>query len=126
MLSLMPAKAPVLYPSQSKLLKELGQRLREARLRRRLSVSLVAERADVSRPTLNKVEQGNPSVTMGTYLRVMTVLGLENDLLLLAADDLVGRRLLDAQLGTPRRAPKRSSAPSSGKGNAVDSMQDAP
>lgn len=114
----MPAKAPSLYPSQAKLLREFGQRLREARLRRRFSVSLVASRVDVSRPTLNKIEQGDPTVTMGTYLRVLCVLGLENDMVLLAADDAVGRRLQDAELATPRRAPKTkqggSTSPASG------------
>lgn len=103
----MPAKAPALYPSQSRLMVALGQRLREARLRRRFTVTQVAERASVSRPTLNKVEQGDPAVTMGTYLRVLAVLGLEKDLDLVAAQDPVGRRLQDAELGVPRRAPKR-------------------
>lgn len=111
MLSVMPAKAAILYPSQSKLLRELGTRLREARLRRRFSVTLVAERADVSRPTLNKVEAGDPAVTMGTYLRVLAVLGLDKDIASLAAEDPVGRRLQDAELATPRRAPKRKHAP---------------
>jgi hypothetical protein len=91
MISVMPAKAPPLYPSQSRLLRALGPRLREA----------------VSRPTLNKVEQGDASVTMGTYLRVLVVLGLENDMDLLAGEDPVGRRLQDAELSVPRRAPKR-------------------
>ena len=107
MISLMPSKAPSLYPAQSRLLRALGQRLREARLRRRFSVVQVAERASVSRPTLNKVEQGDAAVTMGTYLRVLVVLGLEKDIDLLAAEDPVGRRLQDAELGVPRRAPKR-------------------
>ena len=107
MVTVMPAKAPSLYPSQDRLLRALGVRLREARLRRRFTVVQVAERAAVSRPTLNKVEQGDPSVTLGTYLRVLTVLGLEGDLGLLAAADPVGRRLQDAELTTPRRAPKR-------------------
>lgn len=107
MLSVMPAKAPSVYPSQLRLLRELGLRLREARLRRRLSVSQVAERTEVSRPTLNKVEKGNPGVTIGTYLRVLTVLGLEKDLEHIAAQDPVGRRIQDAGLAVPRRAPKR-------------------
>lgn len=107
MVSLMPSKAPILYPSQTQLLKGLGERLRDARLRRRFSVCLVAQRADVSRPTLNKVEQGDPSVTIGTYLRVLSVLGLEKDIAQVAADDRVGRRLQDAALRVPRRAPKR-------------------
>ena len=107
MLTFMPAKAPPLYPAQARLLRSLGLRLREARLRRRFTVTQVAERASVSRPTLNKVEQGDAAVTMGTYLRVLAVLSLDKDLDLLAADDLVGRRLQDAELGVPRRAPKR-------------------
>ncbi len=107
MISFMPAKAPALYPNQSRLMRELGFRLREARLRRRLSVSQVAQRTEVSRPTLNKVEKGDPAVTMGTYLRVLTVFGMEKDIALLAAEDPVGRRLQDAELTVPRRAPKR-------------------
>ena len=107
MFSVMPAKAPALYPSQDRLLRALGARLRQARLRRRFTVVQVAERAAVSRPTINKVEQGDATVTLGTYLRVLTVLGLEGDLDLLAAADPVGRRLQDAELTVPRRAPKR-------------------
>lgn len=103
----MPAKAPALYPEQTKLLKGLGERLRDARLRRHFSVSLVAQRAGVSRPTINKAEQGDPSVTLGTYLRVLSVLGLEKDIALVAADDQLGRRLQDAALRVPRRAPKK-------------------
>ncbi len=103
----MPAKAPALYPAQTKLRKHRGERLRDARRRRRFSGSLVAQRADVSRPTLNKVEQGDPAVTLGTYLRILSVLGLEKDLAQVAADDLLGRRLQDAALHVPRRAPKK-------------------
>jgi hypothetical protein len=55
-----------------------------------------------------KVEAGDPAVTMGTYLRVMAVLGLERDIALVAAEDTVGRRLQDAGLATRRRAPKRA------------------
>lgn len=108
MVYVMPSKPPLLYPGQQRLVLALGQRLREARLRRRLSASQVAERAAVSRPTLSKVEQGDPAVTLGTYLRVLVTLGLDKDLELVAAQDPVGRRLQDAGLETPRRAPKRS------------------
>lgn len=53
-------------------------------------------------------------MSLGTYLRVMAVLGLENDIALVAADDIVGRRLQDAQQAVPRRAPrsKRTTEPS--------------
>ena len=106
--SIMPSRPPTLYPPQTKLLTELGQRLREARLRRRFSSAVVAERAGVSRPTVTRVEAGDPAVTIGTWLRVLAVLGLERDLSLVAADDALGRRLQDAGLPTRRRAPKRA------------------
>lgn len=107
MLSIMPAKPPIQYPTQSKLLRALGERIRLARLRRKFSASLVAERAGVTRPTLTKVEQGDPAVTMGTYLRVLAVLGLDKDIEQVAADDVLGKKLQDAGMATPRRAPKR-------------------
>lgn len=106
MISVMPSPSPLLYPRQAKLLTELGERLRAARLRRRYTASLVAERADISRQTLTKVERGDPSVTLGTYMRVLVVVGLEGDLALVAKDDVVGRRLQDAGLETPKRVRK--------------------
>lgn len=106
MIVTMPTPPPTLYPNQARILRELGVRLREARLRRRFSVRIVAERADVSRQTLYNVESGGPAVSLGTYLRVLAVLGMEKDLALVAAEDPVGRRLQDAQLSIPRRAPK--------------------
>ena len=99
----MPAQASIRHPSHAKLLSELGERLRLARLRRKFTVSLVAQRAEISRPTLNKVEKGDPSVTLGTYLQVLTVLGLETDLGKLAGEDVLGRALQDAELRQPRK-----------------------
>ena len=106
MVSIVPSPSPILYPRQAKLLTELGERLRAARLRRRFTASLVAERADISRQTLTKVEQGDPSVTLGTYMRVLVAVGLDGDIALVAKDDIVGRRLQDAELGTPKRVRK--------------------
>jgi transcriptional regulator with XRE-family HTH domain len=94
----MPSKPPLAFPSESKLLVALGERLRLARLRRRLSTSTVAERCGISRPTLAKAERGSPSVTLGTYLRVLSVYGLEDDLTAVAGDDVLGRRLQDLAL----------------------------
>ena len=99
----MPSKAPLAFPSESKLLADLGERLRLARLRRRLTAITVSQRADISRPTLAKAERGDPSVTLGTYLRVLAVYGLENDLVAIAGDDLLGRRLQDLALPAPRK-----------------------
>ena len=107
MISVMPAKSPTLYPSSQRLLLALGERLRLARLRRAFSAETVCARADISRPTLTKIEKGDASVTMGSYLQVLRVLEMEQDLMVIAATDVVGRRLQDAGLARRERAPRR-------------------
>ncbi len=102
----MPSKAPLAFPSEAKLLTELGERLRLARLRRRITAVVVAERANISRPTLAKVERGDPSVTLGSYLRILAIYGLENDLSIVAGDDVLGRRLQDLALPAARTRRK--------------------
>ena len=94
----MPRKSPTLFPQEQTLLSQLGERLKLARLRRKLSSTIVAQRAGISRSSLYKVEAGDPGATLGTYLRVLAVLGLEGDLHALAADDKVGRKLQDLAL----------------------------
>lgn len=84
----------------------LGENIKLARLRRGLSSELVAERAGISRATLVNVEKGLPSVAMGIYISVLNALGLEKDILLVAKDDELGRKLQDLQLVTRKRAPK--------------------
>jgi transcriptional regulator with XRE-family HTH domain len=81
--------------------------LKLARLRRKLSSEQVAERAGVSRATLVKMEQGHPGVGIGHILNVLKVFNLENELLNVAKDDVLGRKLQDLCLATPKRAPKR-------------------
>lgn len=103
----MPKKTPVLYPKSCRQMSALGERLRDARLRRRYSMETVCVRADISRPTLAKVEAGDPSVSVGSYVNVLRVLGLLDDLALLAKEDLLGRRLQDESLPRRKRAPKR-------------------
>lgn len=102
----MPSKPPLAFPSEARLLVELGERLRLARLRRHLTTTTVAARCAISRPTLVKVERGDPSVTIGTYLRVLSVYGLENDLSAVAADDALGRRLQDLAMTAPRKGTR--------------------
>ncbi|MBI1315773.1 helix-turn-helix domain-containing protein [bacterium] len=107
----MPKSTSLLLPRMVALLEELGENLRLARLRRRLSTVQVAERAGMGRSTLLKIERGHPGVGMGQYLSVLKVYGLEHDVLLLAKDDVFGRKLQDAQLSVPQRAPKRKKTP---------------
>jgi len=95
------------YPRYDRLARGLGERIQIARRRRRLTVTEMAERMDVSRPTLDRLEQGDLSVGLGVLVRALGVLGLEDDLDALAANDELGRRLADAA-STPRR---RRSAP---------------
>lgn len=99
--------SPILFPKLKRILSEVGENIKLARLRRKLSSEQVAERAGIGRSTLVKIEQGHPGVGIGNYLNVLRVLGLEQDFLLLAKDDELGRKLQDAQLITKERAPKK-------------------
>jgi transcriptional regulator with XRE-family HTH domain len=90
-------------------LSELGENIKLARLRRKLSTEQVAERAGISRPTLHAIEKGMPNVSIGMYFQVLSVLGLSDDLLKVAKDDELGRKLQDAKLVIKERAPKRNS-----------------
>ena len=89
------------------MLQTLGENIRLARLRRDLSSEQVAERAGISRNTLIKIERGDEGVAIGMYFRVLIVLGLQDDLLIIARDDVLGRKLQDIDLTTPRRASKK-------------------
>lgn len=107
----MPSKPPIVFPQEQRLLSGLGERLRLARLRRQLSNAVVAQRAGISRTSLYKVEAGDPGATLGTYLRVLAVLGLEGDIEAVAADDKVGRKLQDLALApAPKPSPRRARA----------------
>lgn len=101
--------APLL-PSTTEILHRFGERLRLARLRRRLTAKQVAERAGMAPMTLRSLERGGVGVTMGAYLAVMQVLGIEKDLDVLGAADPLGRELQDARL-TARGKPSASVEP---------------
>lgn len=105
-----------MYPASLKEMEALGQRLKDARLRRRFSMETVCSRADISRPTLGKAEKGDPSVALGIYVQILRVLGMVADLSLIAKEDILGRRLQDESLPHRKRAPRRNMLPGENHG----------
>lgn len=103
----MKSKGMTLLPRLSKILEEVGENIKLARLRRNLTMEQVAERAGIARSTLWQVEKGQPSVSFGVYAQVLFVLGLEKDILKLAGDDILGRKLQDAELLLGRSSSKK-------------------
>ncbi|GAB4162943.1 MAG: hypothetical protein Tsb0033_22520 [Winogradskyella sp.] len=79
-------------------MERLGENIKLARKRRKLTTVQVSERADIDRTTLYKIEKGNSRVSIGAYFNVLRVLGLQDDFLKLAADDDFGRKLQDLDL----------------------------
>lgn len=118
----MPRTTPTVFPPATRQLTSLGERLRLARLRRRYSAESVAKRAGVARGTLYRVEEGDPGVSLATYASVLRVLGLQNDLDLVARDDVLGRKLQDLKLPTRKVAPRRTSQ----KNPAADANSSVP
>ena len=104
----MSKKATVILPGTQKILEQMGEQIKMARLRRNLSAELVAERAGISRATLWAVEKGTPTVAIGTYAMVLHALGgMDKELASVASDDEFGRRIQDLNLVTPKRAKRK-------------------
>ncbi|MFT4605569.1 MAG: transcriptional regulator with XRE-family HTH domain [Rhodothermales bacterium] len=84
-------------------MKKLGADIRDARKRRRIKTAVMADRLQVSRPTLRRLERGDPGVGMGTYATALYVLGLADRLVDLAdiAHDPIGQQLASDSL--PKR-----------------------
>nr|WP_255806912.1 helix-turn-helix transcriptional regulator [Belliella alkalica] len=76
----------------------MGENIKLARKRRKLTTLQVSERAGIARSTLYLIEKGESSVAFGAYFNVLRVLGLQKDILKLAADDGFGRKLQDLEL----------------------------
>lgn len=95
-----------LYPKSDREVVAFGQRLKDARLRRRFSKETVCARAQISRPTLDKIEAGDSSASLGNYMQVLRVLGLTEDLSKVAEEDQLGRRLQDESMPQRMRAPR--------------------
>ena len=107
-LNIMARESKPLLPRLQQYLAEVGENIRLARLRRKLSAVQLAQQAAISRTTLAAVEKGVPSVSIGIYLQVLLTLGLEKTILRLAEDDVLGRKLQDAGLAVKARASKRT------------------
>lgn len=97
-----------IFPSARRRAAALGERLRLARLRRRMTVTEMAARVDASRTTIYHLERGDLSVSLAILVRVLAVLGLEEDLDLIVRDDLLGQRLQDLSLRQPRKRSDRA------------------
>lgn len=107
-IDIMKTPKQAILPKLERILSETGENIKLARLRRKLRAEQVAERANINRMTLLNIEKGSASVAMGSYAQVLFVLGLEADLRKLAGEDLLGRKLQDAELVVKERAPKKT------------------
>ena len=87
-----------MFPKYQKILEQVGENIKLARKRRKLTTIQVAERANIDRSTLYQIEKGTASVSLGAYFNTIRVLGLQDDFLKLAADDEYGRKLQDLKL----------------------------
>lgn len=98
----MPQKFTQPLPVQ-RALRKLGTDIGNARRRRRISTGLMAERADISRTTLVKIEKGDSGVSIGNYATVLFILGMIDGLsdLIDLKNDALGIELEEEQL--PKR-----------------------
>ena len=88
----------VLYPKAAKALVRLGENLRLARRRRKITATMMSERANMSVMTLRAIERGSPHVSMCNYMAVVACLGFQDDIAAVASNDVLGRDLQDAAL----------------------------
>ncbi|MGI9274446.1 MAG: helix-turn-helix domain-containing protein [Endozoicomonas sp.] len=91
-------RTATIFPKDQKFLRQLGENIRLAIRRRKLTQTQISERTGLSKPTLRNIERGEGSVSIGHYLLVLSVLGLSADLAKVAEDDELGRKLQDIEL----------------------------
>lgn len=88
----------VIFPKMQRQFGILGENIKLARLRRKLTTQQVAERADISLECLAQVEGGDWNISIGIYANVLRVLNLEQDIFRIADNDILGRKLQDIEL----------------------------
>jgi len=98
LINIMKSKKQKIFPQHRVILEQLGENIKLARKRRKLTTTQVAERANINRTTLYHIENGKPSVAIGAYFNVLRALNLHEEFLKLAADDEFGRKLQDMDL----------------------------
>lgn len=82
----------VVFPRQQRILDQLGENIELALKRRHISQELLHQRTGISKPTLRRIIRGDSTVSIGYYMIVLSVLGLENDLGMVASDRvLIGK-----------------------------------
>jgi len=96
-------RSAVVFPKNRSVLEQLGENIKLACKRRGYTQVQVAERTGLSRLTVRKIEQGEPTVSIGHYVAVLSVLGLVEDLVQVANDDELGRKLQDIKLMSKRK-----------------------
>lgn len=94
----MNSKKATILPKYQKIFDGVGENIKLARKRRKLSAAQVSERAGIHRATLYRIEKGDPSVAIGLYFNVLRVFNLEGDFAKIAQDDTFGRKLQDLDL----------------------------
>jgi len=94
----MNSKKTILLPKYQKVFEQIGENIKLARKRRKLTTEQVSERAGIHRATLYRIEKGDPAVSLGLYFNVFRVFNLQDDFLKLALDDEFGRKLQDLDL----------------------------
>lgn len=104
----MAQKKVVIMPDTQEILTQMGEQIKEARVRRGMSAELVAERAGISRATVWAMEKGSPSVSMGAYAAVLHTMNyMDQDLLLIAKDEKLKNVMREIGKEERSRAPKR-------------------
>ena len=103
----MSKSTTILFPQSKAILRQFDENLKLARLRRNITAKLEAERVGISISTLTKIERGDPTVSLGSYMQVLVTLNMANDILKVASDDTLGRTLQDLNLPVRARASKK-------------------
>jgi len=91
-------RSAIVFPKNQQILAQLGENIKLACKRRNYTQTLISERTGLSRLTIRKIEQGDPKVSLGHYVAVLSVLGLAEDFAKVASDDEPGRKLQDIKL----------------------------